>query len=85
MNLRFVDLFVAGGLGFYEEKVTTSLLSSGSITDSSGLQGLGGASAGIQTMILRYVLCSLEGRLIAGKNFDPNPQADLLLRVGVEF
>jgi hypothetical protein len=85
INLEFVDFFVSGALGGYEEKATTTLAGSGSATDTSGFQPLGGVSAGIHTLMFRYVLFSFEGRLIAGKNFDPNPQVSLLARLGVEY
>lgn len=85
LNTELVDFFISGGAGAYTEKVTTTLSGSGSTTDSSGLQPVGGASAGVHSVILKYVLISFEGRLMAGKNFDPNPQAGMLLRLGVEF
>lgn len=85
MNLEFVDFFVSVGLGAYEEKVTTKLIGNSDAVDSSGMQVMGGTSAGLQSKIAGYVLLSVEGRLFAGKNFDPNPQASLLARLGVEF
>ncbi|HEY8269761.1 MAG TPA: hypothetical protein VIG33_02655, partial [Pseudobdellovibrionaceae bacterium] len=85
MNLEFLDAFFSGGVGGYEEKVTTTLSGAGSATDSSGLQALAGASVGLQSLMFNYVLVSIEGRLIAGKNFDPNPQGGILLRLGAEF
>lgn len=85
LNFAMLDLFIAGGAGAYTEKVTTTLAGSGSSEDSSGLQMMGGASAGVQSLLFHYVLVSFEGRLMAGKNFDPNPQPGALLRLGVEF
>lgn len=85
LNFELVDFFISAGGGAYAEKVTTTLSGSGTITDSGGLQLMGGASAGVHSVILKYVLVSFEGRLMAGKNFDPNPQAGMLLRLGVEF
>jgi hypothetical protein len=85
MNFELLDFFISGGLGGYQEKVTTTLAGSGSATDTNGFLAMGGAGAGIQTLIFRNIILSLEGRFIAGQNFDPNPQADLLVRVGVEF
>ncbi len=85
MSFESVDFFIGGGLGAYEEKVTTTLAGSGSATDTSGLQIMGGTCAGVRTLVFRYVLLSFEGRLIAGKSFDPNPQVSLLARLGVEF
>ncbi len=85
MNFEICDLFVAGGLGAYTEKVTTDLAGGSSVTDSSGNQLMGGVGAGIQSLVLKYLLVSLEGRMMAGKNFDPNPQPGAVLRLGVEF
>lgn len=85
LTYEVVDFFITGGAGVYNETVKTNLAGAESSTDSSGLQIMGGASGGLQTLIAHYVLVSFEGRLIAGKNFDPNPQPSLLLRVGVEF
>lgn len=85
MNFEMLDLFIAGAAGGYTEKVTTTLAGSGSSDDSTGLQMMGGVSAGVQSVLFRYVLVSFEGRLMAGKNFDPNPQPGMLLRLGVEF
>lgn len=85
MNFEMLDLFIAGAVGGYTEKVTTTLAGSGSSEDTTGLQMMGGVSAGVQSLIFRYVLVSFEGRLMAGKNFDPNPQPGMLLRLGVEF
>ncbi|MGZ3744334.1 MAG: hypothetical protein ACXVB1_10995 [Pseudobdellovibrionaceae bacterium] len=85
MDFEFMEAFFSAGLGGYEEKLTTSLAMSGSTTDTSALQALGGAGAGLQTLVFKYVLLSIEGRFIAGKNFDPNPQASFLLRLGGEF
>lgn len=85
INMEIMDCFVSGGVGGYEEKVTTRFAGVGSATDTSGLQGLVGASVGLQSLLFRYVLLSLEGRFLAGRNFDPNPQGSILLRLGVEF
>jgi hypothetical protein len=85
MNFERVDFFISGGAGAYSEKVVTTLAGSGSAEDSTGLQMMGGVSGGVQSLLFRYVLVSFEGRLMAGKNFDPNPQPGMLLRVGVEF
>lgn len=85
MNFEFFDLFIAGGAGAYNEKVTTTLSGSDSAVDSSGMQLMGGGSAGVQSMLFKLVLISFEGRLMIGKNFDPNPQPGMLLRLGVEF
>jgi hypothetical protein len=85
MNFEMLDFFVSGGAGAYTEKVVTTLAGSGSSEDSTGLQVMGGISAGAQSLLFRYVLVSFEGRLMAGKNFDPNPQPGMLLRLGVEF
>ncbi len=85
INFEMLDLFAAGAAGGYTEKVTTTLAGSGSSEDSTGLQMMGGVSAGAQSLLFRYVLVSFEGRVMAGKNFDPNPQLGMLLRLGVEF
>lgn len=85
LNFDYFDLFIAGAAGGYSEKVTTVLAGSGSTEDSSGLQIMGGGSAGIQTMLFKMVLVSFEGRLMAGKNLDPNPQPGMAFRLGVEF
>lgn len=85
MNFDFFDFFIAGGAGAYSEKVVTTLAGSGNSTDSTGLQIMGGAAAGVQSLLFKYMLVSFEGRLMAGKNFDPNPQPGAVLRVGVEF
>lgn len=80
-----VSLFASVGAGAYAEKVVTSLAGSGSTTDKGRLEVAGGLGAGLQTLVFRYVLVSLEGRLVAGKNLDPNPQPGAVLRVGLEF
>jgi len=85
LNFEMLDFFLAGGLGAYDEKVKTTFEGVGETTDSTGMQIMGGGSAGVQSLLWRYVLVSFEGRLMAGKNFDPNPQPSLLLRLGVEF
>lgn len=85
INFELLDFYVTVGAGGYEEKVSTQLAGAGAVTDSSGLQFVGGGSAGIQSMLAGMVLVNAEARLIAGKNFDPNPQASLLIRIGVEF
>jgi len=85
INLELLDFYLSAGLGAYDEKVTTKLAGSSDAVDSSGLQMMGGGSGGVQTKIAGYFLASIEARILAGKNFDPNPQASLLLRLGIEF
>jgi hypothetical protein len=85
INLELVDFYVSAGLGAYDEKVTTKLAGSSDAVDTSGLQMMGGASGGVQTKVAGYFLLSLEARILAGKNFDPNPQTSLLARLGIEF
>lgn len=84
MNLELVDFFAALGVGGYEEKTITRL-SSSNATDTTGAQAMGGLSAGVQSLFLKYILVSAEARILAGHNFDPNPQAGFVLRFGVEF
>ncbi|WP_413288943.1 hypothetical protein [Bdellovibrio sp. HCB337] len=85
INMEVVDFYITAGAGAYQEEVTTSLSGSANTTDSSGFQMMGGGSGGAQTMIADLVLINIEARLMIGKNFDPNPQASLLVRLGVEF
>lgn len=84
MNLELVDFFASLGMGAYEEKTITRL-SGSSATDNTGAQFMGGLSAGMQSMFVKYILVSAEGRILAGQNFDPNPQLGFVLRFGVEF
>lgn len=85
LTLELAEFFVSGGVGAYQESVVRTLIGGESSRDRGPWQVMGGVSSGLQTQFLRYVLVSIEGRLMAGKNFDPNPQADVLLRLGVEF
>lgn len=77
-------LYVSAGAGLYHETVTTTLYGTGE-NDDSGLQLMGGVGAGAEVLIANHFIIGAEGRLLAGKNFDPNPQGSMLVRLGVEF
>ena len=78
------NVFGAMGAGAYQESIRTTLNGS-SISDTGELQLMGGVGAGIKVLIEEHFLASLEGRLLGGQNFDPNPQGSLVFRFGVEF
>ena len=73
-----------GGLGFYQEQLTTSFydvkqeLGSGNKWTAAG--GLG-----LEYEPIKYLAFFLEGRLITGQNIDPNPNPDILARILVQF
>jgi hypothetical protein len=78
------NLFAGLGAGIYQETVKTSLNSS-SATDAGEMQGLGGASFGVKALFIKHLIVGTEARLLAGQNFDPNPQLSLVFRIGAEF
>jgi len=83
-NFELVNFFASVGVGGYQEDVTTAL-NGASTKDSGAMELMGGSSAGIKSLLWHHLIISLEGRLLAGQDFDPNPQASILLRFGAEF
>lgn len=85
IHFEMAELFLGAGVGAYQEKVTTRLIGNKDVTDSGDLQEMAGLSAGVQRKFAGYILVSLEGRALLGRNMDPNPQGSVVARLGVEF
>ncbi len=72
------------GLGTYQEEVTTYFYNLKENT-SSGAQWATGAGLGLEFEPISYLVFSIEGRLIAGQNLDPNPNPSALGRISLQF
>jgi len=74
---------IGGGLGAYQIKVATTL--SGTETDdSSPWKVMGGVAAGLK-LNLPVLWLSVEARILAGDEFDPQPTLSALARIGLWF
>ena len=75
---------VGGGLGVYQEQVTTYFY--GLKQDlGSGTKWTAATGLGAEYEVFKYVVLFLEARLISGQNLDPNPNPDALARISVQF
>lgn len=81
-------MYVAGGLGGYEEEVTTNFMGS-SREDKAGMKLMGGAALGVEAIFMTSVgvgfSLGIEGRVLGGADFDPNPNMSGLLRLGLHL
>lgn len=79
-------IYLAGGLGGYEEEVTTSFMGA-SRSDKSSMKVMGGAAVGAEAVFMTSVgfgfSLGVEGRALGGTDFDPNPNIGGLLRAGL--
>lgn len=75
---------VGAGLGFYQENVATYFyeLKNESMSGSKWSSGFG---LSIEYEPISYIVFSMEGRLIAGQNLDPNPHPSVLGRLTFQF
>jgi hypothetical protein len=83
-SFGFGDLYSALGLGGYKEEVRTTLNGT-SLTDQGETSAMAGIGLGVSSLIFKHIIVSLEGRIVAGSNFDPNPSPGILFRSGFEF
>jgi hypothetical protein len=83
-DFDIISFYASLGLGAYQESVTTILMGS-SATDNGNMTFMGGTGVGGKLLLAQHFMISLEGRVLAGQNFDPNPQLGILLRFGAEF
>ncbi len=72
------------GLGIYQEDIVTGFYNTREGT-ASGTKWSAGAVAGLEYELLEEVVVALEGRLLAGQNFDPNPQPSVMTRMYFQF
>lgn len=81
-------MYVAGGLGGYEEEVTTNFMGA-SREDKAGMKLMGGAALGVEAVFMTKVgvgfSLGVEGRVLGGADFDPNPNMGGLLRLGLHL
>ncbi len=82
------SLYATLGVGSYQEIITTRL-GNQSITDNGNHELMTGLGVGTDLAVLAlrdfgFVL-GIEGRLLFGRDFDPNPQMSALLRMGLQF
>ena len=81
---NFVIPYLRGGLGGYQDSVTTSFYGSSSTAVSrTYMAGFGGIGFRLKTNNL--IFAAIEGRLIFGENENPLPSEALSLRLGLEF
>jgi hypothetical protein len=84
-----VGFFAAGGVGFYNETVRTTL--TGNVTQDNGnreveaIAGLGTEATFAPVLGDFGFTVGTEFRILASKNFDPNPVPVGLARFGVSF
>jgi len=76
--------FFGGGIGAYQEKITTNLLGADSSTRSSNYKLLGGLNFGIRFDI-PVLWLSLEARLLFGDQLDQQPTTGGVIRLGLHF
>ncbi len=75
---------VGGGLGVYQEQVTTYFY--GLKQDlGSGNKWTAATGLGAEYEVFKYMVLFLEARLISGQNLDPNPNPDALARLSIQF
>jgi len=85
LSWESMDFFLGVGLGAYQEKLQTTLAGTPPVTDRGAWQIMGGSGVGLQGTLAKFLVLSVEVRVLAGENFDPNPQGSLLGRLGIEF
>ena len=75
---------LGGGLGVYQEQVTTSFYN---IKQDLGSRNKWTAATGLGLEFepFKYLVLFVEARLISGQNLDPNPNPDILARISVQF
>lgn len=90
LNADYLNMSLYAGVaaGTYQETVTTTL--SGVATrDNGGNQLEGSAALGVDSTLTLQghygLILAAELRVLFGKDYDPNPQASGLLRVGFQF
>jgi hypothetical protein len=75
---------LGAGVGAYQEEVTTYFYDLKKET-SSGSKWTTGALLGGEYEPIEMIVLSLEARLIAGQNLDPNPNPSVLARLTFQF
>ena|GEM_PF-1628112 len=82
------SFYGAGGLGLYQEEVTTTFLTD-EVKDSGDFKMLGAAAIGGEWTILfgrKFgLVVNGELRLLAGSDFEPNPNFGGLVGLGLQF
>lgn len=80
-NFRVVGGF---GLGFYQEEIESHFYESTDFS-TSGTKWAAATAVGIEYDFEPHLGISLDGRLMAGQNLDPNPQPSILTRFYFQF
>ena len=82
------SFYGAGGAGLYQEEVKTTFLGD-EVTDQGDYKVLGAAAFGAEWVVLMGQKFGLvlngELRLLAGSDFDPNPNFGGLIGLGIQF
>lgn len=75
---------IGAGLGFSQEEVTTYFYELKNHS-GSGSNWATGFALGVEWEPISFLVLSLDGRLMAGPNLDPNPHPGVLARLSVQF